>query len=80
MRTDTIKDLEPFLDSRLRFHQQVPTLTDFVRVTSFPFVTANSLPMFYLTFVRSGLEYDPVAWNTFTYIDDSKIEDTQRKF
>jgi hypothetical protein len=87
IRTDTIKDLEDFLDSKLHVHQHVDyvsspalKLLGLIRVTSFSLPSIYSLLTSYFASVRSKLEYASVAWNTLPSSDASKLERIQRVF
>jgi hypothetical protein len=62
-RTDTIKDLGVFLDSKLYFNQHVDYIFSqasklcLIRAITFSFSSVDSLLLLYFTLVRSKLEY-----------------------
>lgn len=87
LRTDCIKDLGIYLDSKLHFHQHVDhlfshalKLLGLIRTITFSFSTLDSLLTLYSTLVRSKLEYASVVWNSVTITDSNKLERIQRKF
>jgi hypothetical protein len=70
-RTNSIKDLGVFIDSKLHFHNHVDyifsqciKLLGLVRAITFPFSSIGSLYMLYCTLIRSKLEYASVVWNS----------------
>jgi hypothetical protein len=86
-RTDSIKDLGVFTDSKLRFHNHVDyiflqciKLLGLVRTLTFSFSSLDCLYMLYFTLVRRKLEYASVVWNSITTTDANKLERTQQKF
>ncbi|KDR18918.1 hypothetical protein L798_06656 [Zootermopsis nevadensis] len=86
-RTDTIKDLGIFFDSKLQFHNHVDhifshciKLLGLVRTLTFSFSSLDCLYMLYVTLVRSKLEYASVVWNSITTTDANKLERIQQKF
>jgi hypothetical protein len=86
-RTDSIKDLGVFTDSKLHFHNHVDyifsqciKLLGLVRAITFPFSSIGSLYMLYCTLIRSKLEYASVVWNSVTTADANKLERIQQKF
>jgi hypothetical protein len=86
-RTDSIKDLGVFTDSKLRLHNHVDyifsrcvKLLGLVRTLTFSFSSLDCLHMLYFTLVRSKLEYASVVWNSITTTDANKLECIQQKF
>jgi hypothetical protein len=86
-RTDSIKDLGVFIDSKLRFHNHVDyifsqciKLLGLVRTLTFSFSSLDCLYMLYFTLFRSKLEYTSVVWNSITTTGANKLERIQQKF
>jgi hypothetical protein len=86
-RTDCIKDLGVFIDSKLRFHNYVDyvfsqciKLLGLVLTLTFSFSSLDYLYVLYFTSVRSELEYASVVWNPITTTDANKLERIQQKF
>jgi hypothetical protein len=72
--TDSIKDLEVFTDSKLRFHNhadyiflQCIKLLGLVRTLTFSFSSLDCLYTSYFTLLRSKQEYASVVWNSIAY-------------
>jgi hypothetical protein len=86
-RTDSIKDLGVFVDSKLRFHNHVDyifsqciKLLGLVRTLTFSFSYLDCLYMLYFTLIRSKLKYASVVWNYITTTDANKLKRIQQKF
>jgi hypothetical protein len=86
-RTDSIKDLGVFIDSKLRFHNHVDyifsqciKLLGLVRTLPFSFSSLDCLYMLYFILVRSKLEYASVVWNSMTTTDANELERIQQRF
>jgi hypothetical protein len=87
IRTDCIKDLGVFIDSKLYFHSHVDyifsqsiKLFGLVRNITFSFSTLDSLLISYFSLVRPKLEYASVVWYSITSTDAKNLERIQRKF
>jgi hypothetical protein len=87
IRTDSIKDLGIFLDSKLQFHDHVNhvfshciNLLGLVRSITFTFSSLDFMHKLYIALIRSKLEYTSVVWNSITSTDASKLERIQRRF
>jgi hypothetical protein len=86
-RTDYIKDLGVFIDSKLYVHSHVDgifsqsiKLLGLIRNIIFSFSTLDSLLILYVSLVRPKLQYASVVWNSITSTDAKKLERIQRKF
>jgi hypothetical protein len=86
-RTDYIKDLEIFLDSKLQFHDHVNhvfspciKLLGLVRSITFTFSSLDCMHKLYIALIRSKVEYASVVWNSITSTGASKLERIQRRF
>jgi hypothetical protein len=78
-RTDSIKDLRMFLDSKLHFHNHVNLifsrcikLLGIARSITFIFSSLECMHRLYITLVRSELEHASVVWNSTTSTDANK--------
>jgi hypothetical protein len=85
--TASIKDLGIFLDSKLQFHDHVNhvfshciKLLGLARSITFTFSSLDCIHKLCIALIRSKLEYAPVAWNSVTSTDASKLERIQRRF
>jgi MFS-type transporter involved in bile tolerance (Atg22 family) len=88
-RTDSIKDLGIFLDSKLQFHDHVNhvfshctsiKLLGLVRSITFTSSPLDCMHKLHIVLIRSKLEYASVVWNSITSTDASKLERIQRSF
>jgi hypothetical protein len=86
-RTDCIKDLGGFIDSKLYFHSHVDYIfSQFIKLLglihniTFSFSTLDSSLILYFLLVRPKLEYASVVWNSITSTDAKKLKRIQRNF
>jgi hypothetical protein len=86
-RTDFIRDLGVFIDSKLHFHNHIDyifsqciKLLGLVQATTFPFYSIGPLYILYCTLIRSKFEYASFVWNSVTTTDANKVERIQQKF
>jgi hypothetical protein len=78
-RTDCIKDLWVFIDSKLYFYSHVDNIFSqsikplgLIRNITLPFSTFDSLLILYFSLVSPKLEYASVVWNSITSTDAKK--------
>ncbi|PNF31076.1 hypothetical protein B7P43_G16967 [Cryptotermes secundus] len=86
-RTDSMKDLGVFFDSKLYFHDHVNyifshcvKLLCVVHSITFNFSSLECMLSLYTTFVRSKLEYASVVWKSIMSTDANKLERIQQRF
>jgi hypothetical protein len=86
-RTETIKDLRAFLDSKVYFHSHVNytfsiyiKLLGLVRSVTFSSSSLKCTHILNFTLVRFTDEYASVVWNSITFTDANKLERIQQKF
>jgi hypothetical protein len=86
-RTDTIKEVGIFMDSKRHFHNHVNyifshciKLLGLVRNLTFSFASLERVYTLYYTLVRSKLEYGYVLWNSITSADANTRKRMQQKF
>jgi hypothetical protein len=87
-RTDSIKDLEIFIDIKLHFDNHIDhifshciKLLGLVRSSTFTFSFLNVCTDYTsIRLVRSNLEYASFVWNSVTSTDDNKLERIQQRF
>jgi hypothetical protein len=86
-RTNCVKDLGVFIESKLYCHSHVDyilsqsiKLLGQIRNITFSFSTLDNLLILYFSLVRPKLECASVVWNSITSTDAKKLERIQRKF
>lgn len=86
-RVSSIKDLGVILDSKLRFHEHIATMTakanamlGFLRRNTQLFDDAYALKSLYCALVRSVLEYGVQIWAPYHAVHVENIERVQKRF
>lgn len=86
-RVSSIKDLGVILDSKLRFHEHIATMTakanamlGFLRRNTQLFDDAYALKSLYCALVRSVLEYGVQIWAPYHAVHVESIERVQKRF
>jgi hypothetical protein len=75
-RTNSIKNVGVFIDSKLHFHNHA----DYLFSQCIKLLGLGSLYILYCTLIRSKLEYTSVVWNSAMTTDANKLERIQQKF
>lgn len=86
-RVDSIRDLGVTIDSKLRFHEHISTVTakafsvlGFIRRHSSSFKDVYTLKALYCSLVRSILEYAAPVWAPYQATHTIRVERVQKKF
>jgi hypothetical protein len=86
-RTDSIKDLGVFIDTKLHLHDHINylfshciKLLGLVRSITFNFSSLECMLTLYIALVRSKLEYASLVWSSITSTDANKVERIQKRF
>jgi hypothetical protein len=86
-RTQSVKDLGVYLDSRLHFHDHVNFIFSpcikvllLIRSIAYNYSTLECMLVLCFVLVRSKVEYASVVWNSITSADANKLERIQKKF
>jgi hypothetical protein len=87
IRTDSIKDLEIFLDSKFYIHNHINFISSHcikllgvVRKINFSFLSLECMFIFYFMLIRCKVEYASVLWNSVMSTDANRLECIQHKF
>jgi hypothetical protein len=86
-RTDSVKVLGVYLDTKLYFHNHTNfifshcmKLLGLLRSVTYSFSSLECMFILYFTLVRSKVEYASVVWNSITSTDAKRLERIQQKF